>query len=199
MTIQPKLRKIVRNSVLAFALTTLLQSRPDVLAQPNPDAPHRRPPQAGADRRDLRPQPGFQPGRAVPLLEEVLTDEQRDSLHAAMESQREKQRGLQEKLRAARQALMKASLAEKFDEEAVRTKAMEVGKLEAELSVLRAKAFSKVQPPLSEEQIEKISNPPPREMPGPPGGPAPGTDPRRNHRPPPGPRDLPVQPKPESP
>jgi hypothetical protein len=75
---------------------------------------------------------------------------------------------------------------------------MEVGRLDAELSVLRAKAMSKMQPPLSEEQIERISNPPPREMQAPPGGPDRGPGPRRNNRPPPGPRDQPVAPKPES-
>lgn len=131
------------------------------------------------------------------MLERVLTEEQRESLHAAMAAQRDQMRSLEGKIRDARQALMKASLAEKFDEETVRAKALEVGKLDAELAVLRAKALSKVQPPLSEEQIERISNPPPpRDMDGPPDGPGPG--PRRNIRPPPGSRDLPVAPNPES-
>jgi Spy/CpxP family protein refolding chaperone len=129
------------------------------------------------------------------LPERVLSAEQRESLRAAMESQRDQLRGLQEKLRAARQALLRASLAEKFDEDAVRAKAMDVGRLDAELTVLRAKAMSEVQPPLSEEQAERIFNPPPREKGGPPGGPVPG--PRRNNRPPPGPRNQPVAPKPE--
>lgn len=132
----------------------------------------------------------------MPMLERVLTGEQRESLQAAMESQRDSMRSLEGKIRGARQALMKASLAEKFDEDMIRAKALEVGKLEAELAVLRAKAMSKMQPPLSEEQIERISNPPPpREMDVPPDGPRPG--PRQNQRPPPGPRDRPVPPQPD--
>jgi Spy/CpxP family protein refolding chaperone len=127
----------------------------------------------------------------MPMLERVLTGEQRESLHAAMESQRDSMRKLEGKIRDARQALMKASLAENFDEDTVRTKALKVGKLEAKLAVLRAKAMSKMQPPLSHEQIERISNPPPpREMDGAPDGPRSG--PRQNQRPPLGPRDRPV-------
>lgn len=192
----PQLKNFVSKMAFALAAAVLLHSRPAALAQPNPEAPNRRPPPAGADRRGDRPQPGFQPGRALPMLERVLTEEQRESLRAAMESQRDQMRSLEGKIRAARQALMKASLAEKFDEDAVRAQALEVGKLDAELTVLRAKAMSKVQPPLSKEQIGKLLNPPPREMDGPPDGPGPG--PRRNNRPPRDPRDLPVAPKPES-
>ena len=153
------------------------------------------------DRRELTggvivPSRGFQPDRAMPMLERVLTGEQRESLHAAMESQRDSMRKLEEKIRDARQALMKASLAEKFDEDMVHAKALKVGKLEAKLAVLRAKAMSKVRPPLSHEQIERISNPPPpRDMGGPPNGPRPG--PRQNQRPPPAPRDQPVPPQPD--
>jgi hypothetical protein len=42
---------------------------------------------------------------------------------------------------------MKASPAEKFDQDAVRAKAPEVGSLDAELTLLRTKAMSEVQPP----------------------------------------------------
>ncbi len=179
-----------------IATTVWLNSPPTTFAQPDPEAPNRRPPPAGVDRRGDPAQPGFQPSRARPMLERVLTVEQRESLHAAMESQRDTMRSLEGKIRDARQALMKASLAEKFDENTIRAKALEVGKLEAELAVLRAKAMSKIQPPLAQEQIERISNPPPpREMDGPPDVPRSG--PRQNQRPPPGPRDRPAPPQPE--
>jgi len=178
----------------ALATAVLLHGLPAAFAQPNSEAPNRRPPPVGVDRRGDRPQLGFQPDRAMPMLERVLTREQRESLHAALEAQRDSMRGLEGKIRDARQALMKASLAEKFDEDTVRAKAFKVGKLEAKLAVLRAKAMAKVQPPLSQEQIERISNPPPpREMDGPPDGPRPG--PRQNQRPPPAPRDRPVPPQ----
>ncbi len=183
-------------SLVAVALATAvwLHSPPTAFAQPDPGAPNHRPPPAGLDRRGVRPQPGFQPDRAVPMLERVLTGEQRESLHAALESQRDSMRKLEGKIREARQALMQASLAEKFDEDMVHAKAIKVGKLEAKLAVLRAKAVSKVRPPLSQAQIERISNPPPpRELDGPSDGPR--TGPRQNQRPPPGPRDRTAPPQ----
>jgi Spy/CpxP family protein refolding chaperone len=102
-------------------------------------------------------------GRFVPGMERlqgILTEEQRASLREAMEGQREKMRELEEKTRTARQGLLTAGLTEKFDEEAVRQKALNAAKFEAEITVLRARAFSKMRPPLSPEQIEKLKSPP---------------------------------------
>jgi Spy/CpxP family protein refolding chaperone len=52
--------------------------------------------------------------------------------------------------------LFELGLLEKFDEAAVREKAAAVAKLDAEMTVLRVKAISKIRPPLTAEQIEKI-------------------------------------------
>ncbi len=82
-------------------------------------------------------------------------------MRGAMEENRDKMRELEEKLRAARKATLDAVLDKKFDEATVRAKLDAAAKLEAEFTLLRAKAFSKVEPPLSEEQIERIKNPPP--------------------------------------
>jgi len=107
-------------------------------------------------------------------------------------------REVEEKLRDARRDLLQASMIEKYDEEAIRKKALEVGKFDAELTVLRAKAFSKMKPALSAEQIEQIKNPPQLE-----GGPNRGDnggEPRRPGRFSDKPRDendLPVKPKTE--
>ncbi len=189
-----QLEKCARVVAATLVTTVWLCSLPAAFAQPDPEVPNRRPPTAEADRRGDRPQPGFQPDRAMPRLERVLTREQRESLHVAMESRRDSMRKLEGKIRDARQALMKAALAEKFDEDTVPAQALKVGKLEAKLAVLRAKAMSKVRPPLSHEQIERISNPPPpREMDRSPDGPRPS--PRQNQRPPPGPRDRPAPPQ----
>jgi len=130
----------------------------------------------------------------------VLTEEQRDSFRQAMEDQRDKLREFEEKVRDARKEMIATGLAKEFDEEAVRKKALEVGKLEAELTVLRAKALAKVKPPLSVEQIEQIKNPPPFN-PGEFRGTNRGDAPTRPNRPPAGPRDehdLPAKPKPEN-
>jgi Spy/CpxP family protein refolding chaperone len=86
----------------------------------------------------------------------VLTEQQRASLRAAMEEQQGKVRDLEEKLRDARKELFEAGLTQKFDEAAVREKAMEAARLDAEMSVLRVKAVSQMRPPLSAEQLEKL-------------------------------------------
>lgn len=86
----------------------------------------------------------------------VLTDEQRRSFREVMRSQREKVRDLATQLRTAREQLLEAGVTGKFDEADVRQKAMAVAKLEADLAVLRFKAISEIQPPLSPEQARKI-------------------------------------------
>jgi len=75
-----------------------------------------------------------------------------------MDDHRDKVRGLEEKLRDVRKGLFEAGLTQKFDEAAVRDKAMEAAKLDAEMTVLRVKAFSEMRPPLSAEQMEKLKN-----------------------------------------
>jgi Spy/CpxP family protein refolding chaperone len=103
-------------------------------------------------------------GRFAPAFDrffEVLTDDQRASFREAMDTQRDKARNLQEKLRDARKELMETGLAANFDEDTVRQKAMEAAKLEAEMTVLRAKALSQMKPSLTTEQIEKLKNLPP--------------------------------------
>src|SRR5262245_45558963 len=115
-----------------------------VFAQPNPE----RPPNQRPNREMLRDRApfggamqGVQGARTAFALERVLTEEQRASLREAMEKQRDKMRQHEEKLRDARRELLQASIAEKFDEDVVRQKALEIGKLDAELTVLRAKAM----------------------------------------------------------
>jgi len=88
----------------------------------------------------------------------VLTDEQRASMREAMVADREKIRELEQKIRESRKELFDLGLREKFDEAAVREKANAVAKLDAEMTVLRVKAISRIRPPLTAEQIEKIKN-----------------------------------------
>jgi Spy/CpxP family protein refolding chaperone len=189
------LRSISGRTLCCLATALLFNSWLMVQAQPNPDNPGRPRPPQGDRQRDNRPDQRMQPGAGVPLMERVLTEEQRESMRDIMKSQREKMQGMQETIRVARKELMKASLAESFDEEGVRAKALVVAKLEADLTVLRAKAISQVQPPLSAEQIERIINPPPQGRLQPRNGePRPGD--RRGDRPPHGPRDGSDQPRP---
>jgi Spy/CpxP family protein refolding chaperone len=117
-----------------------------VQAQPNPDRPMRPHPPVGDGPRGPG---GMRAGQGLPVMEQLLTEDQRDSMRQTMEAQREKMRGIQEKIRAARKALMTAALAEDFKEEIVQAKALEVAKLESELTVVRLKALAEVQPALS--------------------------------------------------
>jgi Spy/CpxP family protein refolding chaperone len=86
----------------------------------------------------------------------VLTDEQRTSYETALNRQRGLMVELQAKLRAARQDFVETSVDQKFDENVLLQKAMVAAHIEAEMAVLRARAMSEVQPPLTAEQIQKI-------------------------------------------
>ena len=86
----------------------------------------------------------------------VFTEDQRASFRKAMEEQRETVRDLETKLHDARGKLFTQGLDGKFDEAAVRSQALAVATLEAEMSVARARALSQIQPPLSAEQLTKI-------------------------------------------
>jgi len=100
-------------------------------------------------------------GTGPERINDLLTEEQRVSLRKAMESQRDQVRGLELKLREARKEIYNTGLNSKFDENAVREKAMAVAKIEGEMTVLRVKALSQIQPPLSPEQIQKLQSLPP--------------------------------------
>lgn len=160
-------------ALIASTLTVPAQPAPD---NRNPERPAPRRPLAGGERAE-----GFRPGgmggQFFPVLERVLTEAQRQSLREAMAGQREAMRGIEGKLRDARRELMQAGMIEKFDEATVRAKALALAQLEAELTVLRAKAFSQMQPALTPEQIEKVKNPPATE-----GGEARSEPPRRPDR-----------------
>jgi Spy/CpxP family protein refolding chaperone len=164
-----------KRMALPTLMAAMIGSAGIALAQPPPGNGPQNPPPNQNFRRPPG-QPGQQgqfgglaqlaPGLAQMVNE--LTDEQRQSLRAAMQSQREKMRDIEMKVRDARKEMFEAAVSGKFDEAVVRTKAEGVAKLEAERSVLMAKALSQMTPPLTPEQIEKIKNAqPPQGGPGP--------------------------------
>jgi len=112
------------------------------------------------------PNPQMLPGGAARFafgperLFGLLNPEQRASLRQVAGVEREKLREVEEKLRDARRVLYQTALLDKFDEETVRQKAKSVAELDAELSVLRLKILSQVNPPLSADQLQKLSAPP---------------------------------------
>lgn len=161
-------------------------------------------PQGAQGQRQFQGQGGSQAG--IARIAMVLTPEQRESMRTASEADREKTRELEEKIRDARKAALEATLEKNFNEDALRKKLDVAAKLDTELMLLRAKALSKIEPPLSDEQIQQIKNPPPlgdmirqRQGQGPDGAPGAFRDQSRPRPPNDGPRDgndLPMPAKP---
>jgi Spy/CpxP family protein refolding chaperone len=155
------------DTLLTIVMVVLLRTSIATAAEPDGRTGPLRPPLPAGERGGERLFPGAGLGQFAPGLGRllgVLTEEQRASLREAMQSQRADARALEEKLRAARQEVFAATLAEKFDEDAVRQKALVLSKLDAEMTVLRAKALSQMRPPLTPEQLEKIKQPGPLNM-----------------------------------
>jgi Spy/CpxP family protein refolding chaperone len=153
-----KSKKIICLAIsLALGSATMALSAEETNAPANPPVQSR----PGPPRGGVRPLEGFAP------MFNVLTDEQRASMEQVLQGQREKLRELEMKTRETRRQLFEAALTGKFDEETVRKQASTLAGLEAEMTVVRAKALSQIQPPLSPEQIERIKNAP---MGGAPGG-----------------------------
>jgi Spy/CpxP family protein refolding chaperone len=138
-------KETVLIGVLALALSAFGQTQNQSSDKPAP----RRQFGGGAGAR-------FSPGFERVLS--VLTDDQRASMREGMLADREKIRELEQKMLQSRKELFELGLREMFDEAAVRDKANEAAKLEAEMTVLRVKAISKIKPPLTAEQVEKIKN-----------------------------------------
>jgi len=147
MKTSPTGYRVIVATTLLFGFSLLTPAG----GQPRPERP--------ATSRSERMPAGAAAGRVGPGFERVmslLTDEQRASLREAMEAQREKTREFEEKIRRVRAELFTSSLSQTFDEETVRSKAMTAAKLEAEMTVLRAKVFSTMKPALSAEQLREI-------------------------------------------
>lgn len=108
-------------------------------------------PQQGAPPR-VRPLPG----RSMSGPESVLTEEQRTSYQKNMMDKRAEIGELTAKLQPLQQELRELMFSQKVDENQIREKVMEEAKIEADLTVLRAKAFAEIQPPMTSEQFEKF-------------------------------------------
>ena len=127
----------------------------------DPPAPGAPPAAPGQPAPGAQPPPG-RPERAPRIAGGgglmVLDEQQREKYREASQKNSEELRNIDQKLRAAQKELVHAALAEKYDEKAVREKADVIGKLQADLMVLRAKAFSSVAPTLKPEQREQLES-----------------------------------------
>lgn len=120
-------------------------------AQLAPVAPPSRPPPA-VDAP--RPRPGSGPAGRGPA-NEGLGQEQSAAIRQIMDSSREETRILSEKLSKARKELERAVQADTFDEQLIRAKALEVGKIEGDMAVLRARTYAKMRPLLKPGPTEQ--------------------------------------------
>jgi periplasmic protein CpxP/Spy len=91
----------------------------------------------------------------LPLRELDLTDAQRQQVRTIMESHRDEQKAIGDRMRTARQALQNAIAADAFDEAAIRAKAAEVAAVDADAAVLQAKVRAAVAAILTPEQAKK--------------------------------------------
>lgn len=119
-------------------------------------------------------------------MESILTEDQREKFGEEMSAQREKTRELNEKFMKLRREIDQALFAEKLDEKLVREKSMELAEVELERSLIRARAFAKIRPSLSQEQLERLKELRSEMGRGPQGGPGgfrgPGDGPRPGQR-----------------
>jgi Spy/CpxP family protein refolding chaperone len=85
-----------------------------------------------------------------------LDEKQRELFREAMQNESEELRKLNDKLQTAQKELVQAVVAEKYDEPVVRQKAEAVSKIQTDITMLRAKAFSPISPTLKPEQREQL-------------------------------------------
>jgi protein CpxP len=85
-----------------------------------------------------------------------LSDQQREQLRGVADSHRDELRPLVERERTARGALQAAITSDSFNEGTVREQANAVAQVEADLAVLRARAFSEAFQILTPEQQSRL-------------------------------------------
>jgi len=104
----------------------------------------------------MRGGPGGPLGMAgLPLRELDLTDAQREQVRAAVESHRDEQKAIGDRMQAARKALHEAIAADTFNEDAIRAAAAQIGAVEADAAVLQAKIRAEIFALLTPEQVQK--------------------------------------------
>lgn len=135
-------------SISAAALSVVF-----LAAAQESERPRRPSPQADVPRGE-RPQGNARRPGGFP--EDLLSEEQRAQVRDFMEAHRERQGDLDEKTRQLRRELEEATYADQLDEKLIREKASALAGLESERVLIRAKAFAKIRPSLTPEQLEKI-------------------------------------------
>jgi Spy/CpxP family protein refolding chaperone len=84
-----------------------------------------------------------------------LSDTQQEQIKAVMESHRDEQKAIGDRMRTAREALRDAIEADTFDEAAIRAAAARIGAVEADAAVLQGKIRAEIVALLTPEQAKK--------------------------------------------
>lgn len=149
-------------AAIGFATTAQLSARNRTAAKQDPVAQgdHRGPGPMGRGMMGPGgPGMGGPGGRfgmgGLPLRELDLTDAQREQVKAIMESHRDAQQSIGDRMRTARQALQEAITADTLDESAIKAHATEIGAIEADAALLQAKVHAEVTAILTPEQVKK--------------------------------------------
>jgi protein CpxP len=101
--------------------------------------------------------PGGPGGILGPAFQRLdLTDAQRSRIKEIVDSHRNDLRALGDKAMAAHQALDDATASDSFDEATVRMKAAEVGAVDADMAVMRARVYNEVYQILTPDQQKQL-------------------------------------------
>ena len=153
----------VITAAIGFATTVQLAARSDQAAGQDPAAQSGRrgfgmmgQGMMGPGGPGMRGGPGGRGGMfGLPIRELNLTDAQREQVRTIMESHRDQQKAIGDRMQAARKALHDAIAAENLDESAIRAAAADLGTIEADAAVLQAKIRGEVFALLTPEQAKK--------------------------------------------
>jgi protein CpxP len=99
--------------------------------------------------------PGGPGGPGFPLRQLDLTDAQREQVKAIFDSHKDEFAAIGERLKAARKAQLAAIETQPVDEPTIRAKSADLGAVEADAAVLRAKVHGAIFQVLTPEQQEK--------------------------------------------
>lgn len=110
--------------------------------------------------------PGLSANPAVRPVAESLTDDQRKALREVNEKWNKEQTPLYAKMRDLRRELTQLERSETVDEKAIRAKAEELGKLEADIAVINAKRDKDIRKVMPKDRYDAMYAPPSARRPG---------------------------------
>jgi protein CpxP len=85
-----------------------------------------------------------------------LTDAQREQIKTIAQSHRDEWRGLADRMRTSRQALVDATAANPIDEGAIRQRSADIAAVQADVAVARAKARAEMMQVLTPDQQAQL-------------------------------------------